>query len=132
MDTQTASPTQINFLVALPVLSLVSLAYSEGTSRFAPRAYLPYVAIAVDAINAIMYFSGFIAFAVFLNSLLFCRGNVCGSARAATIFSALSFCAWTASAVMLALGVFRSSARMPNPRTQNIYTGDMKGAFGRA
>ncbi|CAK7198964.1 hypothetical protein SEUCBS139899_001632 [Sporothrix eucalyptigena] len=132
MDTRTASPTQVNFLVAVPVLSLVSLAYNEGVSRFAPRMYIPYVAIGIDAINAMMYFGGFIALAVFLNGLLFCRGNVCGSARAATAFSALSFGVWTSSAVMVALGVFRGSARKPNPRTQGMYAAEMKDAASRA
>ncbi|KAL1894575.1 hypothetical protein Sste5346_005810 [Sporothrix stenoceras] len=132
MDTRTASPTQVNFLVAVPVISLVSLAYNEGVSRFAPRAYIAYVAIGIDALNALLYFGGFIALAVFLNGLLFCRGNVCGSARAATAFSALSFGAWTTSAVLVALGVFRGATRKPNPRTQGMYAAEMKDAASRA
>lgn len=94
--------------------------------------YIPYVAIGIDAVNAMMYFGGFIALAVFLNGLLFCRGNVCGSARAATAFSALSFGAWTTSAVMVALGVFRGGARKPNPRTQGMYAAEMKDTASRA
>lgn len=132
MDTRTASPTQVNFLVAVPVISLLSLGYNEGVSRFAPRAYLAYVAIGIDALNALLYFGGFIALAVFLNGLLFCRGNVCGSARAATAFSALSFGAWTTSAVLVALSVFRGAARKPNPRTQGMYAAEMKDAASRA
>ncbi|OAA67857.1 MARVEL-like domain protein [Niveomyces insectorum RCEF 264] len=132
METRTASPTQVNFLVAVPILSLISLFYSEGSQRVVPALYSPYVAVGVDAINAILYFGGFIALAVFLNSLLFCRGMVCGSARAATAFSAFSFASWTASAVLLALNVFRAGVRKPNPRTQAMYAAEMKDATGRA
>lgn len=132
MDTRTASPSQVNFLVAAPVLSLVSLAYVEGTSRFLPRLYVPYVAVGVDAVNAMLYFGGFIALAVFLNGLLFCRGSVCSAARAATAFAALSFGAWTTSAVLVALGVLRASARKPNPRTQGVFAAEMKDAASRA
>lgn len=40
------------------------------------------------------------ALAVFLTKLLFCRGAVCGSARAATVFGALEFALWAATAAL--------------------------------
>lgn len=45
----------------------------------------------------LFYFAGFVALAVFLSKLLFCRGAVCGSARAATAFSAFEFILWAAT-----------------------------------
>lgn len=133
MDTRSASPTQVNFLVAVPIMSLFSLGYTEGVSRFAPRFYKPVIAIGIDAFNALLYFAGFIALAVFLNGLLFCRGNVCGSARAATAFSAMSFGAWSASAAILALSVFKGGMRSKaNQRTQAMYAAEMKDAAARA
>lgn len=50
--------------------------------------------------NVIFYFSGFIALGVFLSHLLFCRGAVCGSARAATVFGSFEFCLWAATAAL--------------------------------
>ena len=48
----------------------------------------------------LFYFAGFVALAVFLTHLLFCRGAVCGSARAATVFSSFNFLLWTATAAL--------------------------------
>lgn len=38
------------------------------------------------------------ALSVFLTKLLFCRGAVCGSARAVTVFGAFEFALWAATA----------------------------------
>lgn len=48
--------------------------------------------------NVLFYFAGFVALAVFLSKLLFCRGAVCGSARAATAFGAFEFVLWGVTA----------------------------------
>lgn len=42
----------------------------------------------------LFFFSGFIALGVFLSQLLFCRGAVCSSAQASTVFSAFLFVLW--------------------------------------
>lgn len=132
------SPSQVNFLVAVPVLSILSIAYTEGTSRFAKTrkqpfpgwpfpsdcscllVYHPYVAVGLDVLNSILYFAGFIALGVFLSGLFFCHGTVCGAARADSVFAAVSWCVWTASATLAGLEVFRG-ARKPNPRTQAAF-----------
>ncbi len=94
---------------------------------------MPVIVVAIEGINALLYFAGFIALAVFLNGLLFCRGNVCGSARAATAFSALSFGAWAASAALTAMTLIKGGLRRaPNPRTQAMYAAEMKDAASRA
>ena len=38
MDTLTASPTQINFMIAAPLFSLITIAYLELVPRFMPRS----------------------------------------------------------------------------------------------
>ncbi|KAK6955512.1 hypothetical protein Daesc_003152 [Daldinia eschscholtzii] len=59
----------------------------------------PLVALGLTASNAIFHFAGFIALAVFMSKLLFCRGSVCGSAQASIAFGAIEFLLWTTSAV---------------------------------
>ena len=48
--------------------------------------------------NAVFHLSAFIYLSAFIGGLLFCRGSVCGAARAAAVFGAVSFLAWAASA----------------------------------
>lgn len=97
METTASSPSQINFLVFVPVMTVLSLGYIEGVGRFMPRLFNPYIAMGLEALNALFYFAGFIALAVFLNTLVFCRGTVCGSARAATAFGAFNWLLFTVS-----------------------------------
>lgn len=55
----------------------------------------------------LFYFAGFIALAVFLGKLLFCRGSVCAAARADAAFAAFSWLAWTVSTALVALQMFK-------------------------
>ncbi|TVY49388.1 hypothetical protein LOCC1_G000828 [Lachnellula occidentalis] len=97
-DTLTASPKQINFLIFVPVFSLISVFYLEFVPRFAPK---------VEVLNTLFYFAGFIALAVFIGKLLFCRGSVCSAARADAVFAAFSWILWAASSVVGALKIFK-------------------------
>ncbi|TVY37139.1 hypothetical protein LCER1_G009228 [Lachnellula cervina] len=106
-DTLTASPKQINFLIFVPVFSLISVFYLELAPRFAPKASHPYALFVVEVLNTLFYFSGFIALAVFIGKLLFCRGSVCSAARADAVFAAFSWILWAASSVNSALKMFR-------------------------
>lgn len=45
--------------------------------------------------------------AVFLSHLLFCRGAVCGSARAASVFAAFNFALWGATASLAVRDILR-------------------------
>ena len=47
-----------------------------------------------------MHLSAFVYLSAFIGGLLFCRGSVCGAARAAAVFGALSFLVWAASAAL--------------------------------
>lgn len=59
----------------------------------------------------IFYFSGFIALAVFISKLLFCRGTVCGAARADVVFGAFEFALWIGTSAFLAKDVVKSGFR---------------------
>ncbi|KAJ9141894.1 hypothetical protein NKR23_g7543 [Pleurostoma richardsiae] len=98
VDTLTSSPSQINFLVFTPVFSILSIAYLELAPRFLPRFTHPWATIALETTNVMFYFAGFVALAVFLSRLLFCRGMVCSAARADTAFASFSFALWAVTA----------------------------------
>ncbi|KUI73994.1 hypothetical protein VM1G_09378 [Cytospora mali] len=98
VDTLTSPPAQVNFLIFVPLFSLISIAYMEATPRFMPKFSHPWAVLALEVTNVIFYFAGFVALAVFLDNLLFCRGAVCGSARASAVFAAFNFALWGATA----------------------------------
>ncbi|KAK7748067.1 hypothetical protein SLS53_001319 [Cytospora paraplurivora] len=87
----------MNFLIFVPVFSLLSIAYLETIPRFMSKFSHPWATLALEIINSVLYFAGFVASALFLNHLLYCRGAVCGSARASTVFAAFNFALWGAT-----------------------------------
>ncbi|KAK2003098.1 hypothetical protein LX36DRAFT_165861 [Colletotrichum falcatum] len=113
VDTMTSSPSQINFLVFVPLFSFISIAYLEVVPKFAPRASHPWAAVGFEALNVLFYFSGFVALAVFLSKLLFCRGAVCGAARADTVFAAFQFVLWSGTTLLMFKDVFKTGFRKP-------------------
>ena len=76
----------------------------------------PYVSIFLEVFNVLNYFGGFIALAVFLSQLLFCRGSVCGAARADVVFASFSFALWSTSTVFLIRDVAKAGLRKQNNR----------------
>jgi len=123
-DTLTASPSQINFLIFVPVWSFITIAYLEITPVYAKRASHPYAHFALEIITTIFYFSGFIALAVFLSKLLYCRGSVCASARAAAIFSSISCATWVLTTILLGIEIFKGGFRVA--QAQNARLAAMK------
>jgi len=123
-DTLTASPSQINFLIFVPVWSFITIAYLEITPLYAKRASHPYAHFALEIITTIFYFSGFIALAVFLSKLLYCRGSVCASARAAAIFSSISCATWVLTTILLGIEIFKGGFRVA--QAQNARLASMK------
>ncbi len=128
-STTLASPSSINFLIFGAAWSFISLVCIEVLPRFLPRsthpllpnpflAYplthppcsvpKPYIAAPFDITNTLFYFSGFVSLAVFLQGLLFCRGDVCHAAQADVAFGAFSFLMWGASATLTALDVLKT------------------------
>ncbi|OTA57292.1 hypothetical protein K449DRAFT_437571 [Hypoxylon sp. EC38] len=116
VDTLTSSPSQINWLLAVSIFTIVSVAYLELTPRFVPRLSHQMVAVGIEATNAVFYFSGFIALAVFMSRLLFCRGSVCGAARASIAFGAFEFLLWTASLIIMGKEVAKSGFLRRTPK----------------
>ncbi|KUJ11025.1 uncharacterized protein LY89DRAFT_625398 [Mollisia scopiformis] len=106
-DTLTASPSQINFLIFVPLFSFLSLIYLELSPRFMAKVSHPYIHLATSLLNTLFYFAGFIALSVFLGKLLFCRGSVCAAARADAVFAAFSWLLWTGATALLALDMFK-------------------------
>ncbi|KAI0096521.1 membrane-associating domain-containing protein [Daldinia grandis] len=99
VDTLTSSPSQINLLLFASLYTIVSVLYLELAPRFVPKISHPMAAFALTTTNALFHFAGFVALAVFMSKLLFCRGSVCGSAQAGIAFGAMEFLLWTASAI---------------------------------
>ncbi|EOO00096.1 hypothetical protein UCRPA7_4443 [Phaeoacremonium minimum UCRPA7] len=98
VDTLTSSPSEVNFLIFVPLWSFITIGYIEGISRFVPKFYFPIAAVVLEVSNIMFYFGGFVALAVFLSRLLFCRGMVCAAARADTAFASFGFVMWAATA----------------------------------
>jgi hypothetical protein len=73
----------------------------------------PYATLALESLNVLFYFAGMIALAIFLNTLLFCRGAVCGSARASAGLAGVQWLLFTITAVVTGLEVFKGGFRRP-------------------
>ncbi|KAI1135293.1 membrane-associating domain-containing protein [Hypoxylon sp. FL0543] len=116
VDTLTSSPSQIDWLLAVSLFTIVSVAYLELTPRFIPRLSHQMVAVGIEATNAVFHFSGFIALAVFMSRLLYCRGSVCGAARASIAFGAFEFVLWTVSLIITGKEVVQSGILRRTPK----------------
>ncbi|AEO61870.1 hypothetical protein MYCTH_27099, partial [Thermothelomyces thermophilus ATCC 42464] len=92
-STKYLPPSQISFLLFAAVWSILSITY---------------IAASLDLTNTLFYLAGFAALAAFLNSLLFCRGDVCRAAQADVAFGAFSFATWAASAALTCTEVVRA------------------------
>ena len=87
---------------------------TKTTNQVQSPASNPYVSLGIEFTNVVFWFAGFLALAVFLSKLLFCRGSVCGAARADVAFGAFLWVIWTVSQVFLALNVFKAGFRKPS------------------
>lgn len=112
--TRFSSPHVFNFLLVAPIISLLSILYLELTPRFAPRASHAFAALAVESLNGLFYFAGFISTAVFISELSFCNGPQCVSAQASAAIAAGNFAAWMATTVLVAMDIFKGGLRAPS------------------
>lgn len=86
------SPSQINFLVFTGVwTSALAVPYLALSPRFLPTAAHKLGILAAEAVTMVFWFAGFLAAAVFLSGLDFCKGTVCGAARGAVVFGAFEW-----------------------------------------
>ncbi|KAK4121781.1 hypothetical protein N657DRAFT_577109 [Parathielavia appendiculata] len=107
-STSLNSPAQINYLIFTAIWSFLSLASIQLLPRFLPRTPKSYLTLPFDAATAVFSFAGFVALAVFLQGLLFCRGAPCHAAQADVAFAAFSFATWAASTALTALEMVRA------------------------
>ncbi|KAK4181093.1 membrane-associating domain-containing protein [Triangularia setosa] len=113
-----SSPSEINFLFFVSLWSLLSILSLE---LLIPRFVAPmtaasnYIALGVELSNVVFWFAGFVALAVFLSRLLFCRGSVCQSAQADVAFAAVGWLLWTATGVLMVKEVVRKGGLMKTP-----------------
>lgn len=66
------------------------------------------VAVGLEVTNVMFYFAGFVALAVFLGKLLFCRGAVCAAAKADTAFASFGFLLWAATTFFTMKSFFKT------------------------
>ncbi|KAI9170965.1 hypothetical protein HJFPF1_00444 [Paramyrothecium foliicola] len=111
------SPSSINWLVFVPIFSVLSIVYLELAPRRFPRFSHPFASLSVEFLNTLFYFSGFIAFAVFLSQLSFCNGPVCSAGRAVAAVAAFEFAAWSATTILLAKDIFKGGFRSSTKAT---------------
>lgn len=111
LRTSVAPPSSFTFLTFAPIFSILSIAYLTLAPRFIPRYTNPFVSLAVEFLNTIFYFAGFIALAVFLSKLLFCNGTVCAVGRSTSIVAAAEFSCWIATMMIEAKTIFKKGLR---------------------
>jgi Membrane-associating domain len=86
------SPDRVDFLIFVGIwTALLVIPFLTLTPRFFPRVAHPFVILGIEAVTMIFWFAGFVAHSVFVAKLLYCRGNVCRCAQAATVFGAFEW-----------------------------------------
>ncbi|KAI0802342.1 membrane-associating domain-containing protein [Xylaria sp. FL0064] len=128
VDVMSPAPAQVGWLLFASLFTIISIGVLEGFPRFAPRFLHPYAALSLEFSNAIFYFAGFIALSTFMGGLLYCRGSVCGSARADVAFGILEFILWGASTVLTSRDVFKKGFRRSNKTQAPLGVPPMKEA----
>jgi len=73
----------------------------------------PWVAVVFETSATLFWFAGFVALAVFLSQLLFCRGPVCAAAKATAAAGGFEFALWLSTTVLTAKDVFKLGFRRP-------------------
>ncbi|KAI0972900.1 membrane-associating domain-containing protein [Xylaria arbuscula] len=114
VDTMSVPPAQVGWPLFVSLFTIISLGALEGLPRFVPRFFHPYAALALEFSNALFYLAGFIALSTFMGGLLYCRGSVCGSARADVAFMIFEFLLWVASTTLTSRDLFKKGLGRPN------------------
>ncbi|KAL1883067.1 hypothetical protein VTK73DRAFT_9993 [Phialemonium thermophilum] len=120
VETMTATPSEINFLIFVPIWSFISVLYHVLAPGLAPEAYHPIAALVIECLNVVFWFSGFVSLAAFLSKLLFCRGMVCSEAQAGAVFSALQFITWSSTLFFTAKEVFKGRFHKTTASRRNV------------
>ncbi|KAF5018271.1 hypothetical protein F66182_9756 [Fusarium sp. NRRL 66182] len=117
-----SAPSPFAYLIVSSIFSIFSITYLALSPLLVPRVYHQYAAVVVEAVNAALYFAGFIAVAVFIGSLLMCEGTVCSTARADAVVAAGQFTAWITTTAFTAKEMFKRAFREPSkePESQEM------------
>jgi hypothetical protein len=108
-NTTTSSPSSVSFLIFTALWTiLLAIPYLTITPRFFPTAAHKHAILAAEAVTMVFWMAGFLAEAVFMSHLGFCRGSVCVSARAGVAFSAMSWVLFVSTTVMAVIYVRRT------------------------
>lgn len=101
-------PSPISFLLFCGVYSLLSVLYLGLVSKLFPKTANPYAVLSLEITNLLFWLAGFASLSVFLSKLLFCRGSVCGAARADVGIGACLFVSWIVTVALLTRDAIRS------------------------
>jgi hypothetical protein len=103
------SPSSVSFLIFAGLWTiLLAIPYLTITPRFFPTAAHKFGILGVEAVTMLFWLAGFLAEAVWMSHLSFCRGSVCVSARAGVAFSAMTWMSFVATTIMAVVYVFRT------------------------
>lgn len=118
-NSNSASPSSVNFLIFTSIWTiLLALPYLTITPRFFPTAAHKYGILACEAVTMLWWLAAFLAEAVFMSRLEFCRGSVCTSARAGVAFSAMSWVLFVSTTAMAVIYVFRTKNTVQSSRAR--------------
>ena len=118
-NTTSSSPSSVSFLIFASLWTvLLALPYLTITPRFFPTAAHKHGILAAEAVTMLFWLAGFLAEAVFMSHLGFCRGSVCVSARAGVAFSAMSWVLFVSTTVMAMIYVFRTKNTVQGSRAR--------------
>lgn len=106
-DIKSPAPAQIGWLLFVSLFTIISVGILEGLPRFAPRLLHPYAALSLEFGNALFYFAGFVALSTYMGILPYCRGSVCGAARADVAFGIFEFLLWAATTYLASRDILR-------------------------
>ncbi|KAK6330912.1 hypothetical protein TWF718_003108 [Orbilia javanica] len=108
-----SSPSSMNFVIFCVIWTWLSLAYILITPRFLPRLHDKWILLAVESLATLFWFSGFVAVAAYVGDhSITCPESVCGSIKAAIVFSCFEWLTWVASLVLVCLSIFKGRNMM--------------------
>ncbi|GAM82615.1 hypothetical protein ANO11243_005970 [Dothideomycetidae sp. 11243] len=104
-----ASPSQINFMLFTSIWTFLALIYLVVSQLKFEQFAHKFAILAVEALTMLFWFAAFIALAALLGDVGSCYGNnICGEAKAATVFGAFNWLLFAFTTAMAAIHVVRS------------------------
>ena len=116
-------------MIANSIISLVSVAVLELLPKYSSCEFFsigilfrsspadarvvtnPFVFLAIESANVLLWFAGGIALAMFLGRLDYCQGSVCGAAQTSAVLAYVMFGAWLGTLIPLAVNIIKGNGR---------------------